>query len=97
MVSGPIPSRVLTCTPPSVPRGTAFNRLGLRERVILDMRIFRGLAILLALVSIAFVVSIPHDSLARKIAAAPSQIVAGAVFCTLALALLCFASRPALQ
>ncbi|OLC92866.1 MAG: hypothetical protein DMG35_16185 [Acidobacteria bacterium] len=97
MVLGPISPCVLICTPPGVLRRAAASRLGPRERVFLDMRVFRGLAILLALVSIAFGVFIPYDSLARQVAATPGQTIAGALFCLRAIALLCFVSRPALQ
>jgi hypothetical protein len=61
------------------------------------MRVYGGFAILLALVAISLGVLILYNSLARQVAAAPGQIIAGAVFCSLALALLYFASRPALQ
>jgi hypothetical protein len=59
------------------------------------MRVFRGFAILLALVSILFGVLILYDSVAWQVAAAPGQIIAGALFCSLALSLLYFVSRPA--
>ncbi len=61
------------------------------------MRGFRGLAILLALVSIALGAFIVYGSLAKQVAALAGQIIADAVFCSLALALLYFASRPALK
>ena len=61
------------------------------------MRAFRGFAIFLALVLIALGIFILYDSLTQKVAAAPGQIIAGAVLCSLALALLYFVSRPALK
>jgi hypothetical protein len=61
------------------------------------MRVFRGFAILPALVSISLGVFILYDSLARQVAAAPGQIIAGALFRSLDLALLYFVSRPALK
>jgi hypothetical protein len=61
------------------------------------MRVYGGFAILLALVAISLGVLILYDSLSRQVTAAPGQTIAGAVFCSLALALLYFVSRPALQ
>jgi hypothetical protein len=61
------------------------------------MYAFRGLVILLIVISISLGTFILYDSIAQRRAASTDSIIVGAVLCSFALALLYLVSRPVVK
>ncbi len=74
----------------------AFSQMP-QEREVPNMRVFRGLAILLTVASVSLGIFVLCDSMARRGAVASDSVIAGAVLFSLALTLLYFLPRPALK
>jgi hypothetical protein len=66
-----------------------------REGEVPNMRVFRGVAILLTVALISPGIFILYDSMARRSAPASDGVIAGVVLFSLALALPHFLPRPA--
>jgi hypothetical protein len=64
---------------------------------ISEVYVFRGFVILLIVVSISLGTFILYDSIAQRRAASADNIIAGAVLCSFAIALLYFVSKPVVK
>jgi len=64
---------------------------------ISDMYVFRGSVIVLIVISISLGTFILYDSIAQGRAASTDHIIAGAVLCSFALALLYFVSKTVVK
>jgi hypothetical protein len=61
------------------------------------MRFFRGIAIILAVIFVSIGIFMLYEPVSHQLAPASDQVIVGAVFCALALALVYFVSRPILK
>jgi hypothetical protein len=59
--------------------------------------VFKGMVIILIVISISLGAFILYDSIGQRYEASPDHIIEGALLCAFALALLYFVSRPAVK